>query len=331
MKGKKDGIIWSIVLIVFSIIIFFVLQFHLYTDGFKNIIRSILPFKLSEWREFFMVIMSGIFTSSFVTLIMNCSDYKNEKRDALENYFLVSIKFLFNIFGLKYLYIEEDIELIRNYYRERSANNLYKRKGNFQELNYKAKLELQEWIWKNESKNTRKRFRKVKSQYLMDCLEKITSKYDQELDEIAAQYKKISEFEFREVDDALRKIDFLFTNKSNRNMFIYKFLYGKQRDLLNKIESCNFNEIEENEYKKAIILDKILNIQDEIFVVEDNKFGKSIYNQYYYEIRCNLEFLLQIIYGNKYKENYPQKIHSLSSTHIDKRIIDNILDLENQD
>ena len=64
MKGKKDGIIWSIVLIGFSIVIFFVLQFHLYTDGFKNIIRGVLPFELSEWREFFMVIMSGIFTSS---------------------------------------------------------------------------------------------------------------------------------------------------------------------------------------------------------------------------------------------------------------------------
>lgn len=114
-------------------------------------------------------------------------------------------------------------------------------------------------------------------------------------------------------------------------MFIYKFLYKRQRDLLNKIESCNFNKIEENEYKKVIILDKILNIQDEIFVVEDNKFGKSIYNQYYYEIMCNLEFLLQVAYGDKYKENYPQKIHSLSSTHIDKKIIENILDSENQD
>lgn len=89
MSGKKNGIVWAVRLIIVSAIIFFVLQFRLYTSGFKVVMHCIFPFALAEWREFFMMIMSGIFTSSFVTLIMNYSDYENERRSTLENYFRI--------------------------------------------------------------------------------------------------------------------------------------------------------------------------------------------------------------------------------------------------
>lgn len=306
MKGKKDGIIWSLVLIAFSIIIFFVLQFHLYTDGSKNIIRNILPFELSEWREFFMVIMSGIFTSSFVTLIMNCSDYKNEKRDALVNYYLVSSRLMRNFRNIEYLCVGEEMELIRSFYLERSSNNMRMQMGMDKELNYKAKLALQEWIWKNESRETKRQFRNIKQQYLSDCVESLISKYDQELDKITAQYIKLSELNYREVEDAYGNINFLFANKLNRNEFIYKYIHERQRNLLHKIkmESYHFK----NHYTRntaVVMLDKILELQKEIFAVEENKYRKDIYNQYCYEITCNLEFLLQLTYKDKYEVNYP--------------------------
>ncbi len=269
MKGKKDGIIWSIRLIIFSAIIFFVLQFHLYTDEFKGVMSSILPFNLSEWRDFLMVIMSGIFTSSFVTLIMNCSDYKNERRAALVNYYLVSSRFMRNFWNIEYLYVGEEIELIRNYYLERSSNNMCMQMG-------------------------------------MDSVESFISKYDQELNKIIAQYIKLSELDYGEVEDAYGNINFLFTNKLNRNEFIYKYLHERQRNLLNKIklESYHFK----NHYNKdtaVVMLDKILELQKEIFTVEEKQYGKNIYNKYCYEITCNLEFLLQLTYKDKYEENYP--------------------------
>ncbi len=281
MKGKKDGIIWSIRLIIFSAIIFFVLQFHLYTDEFKDVMRSILPFNLSEWRDFLMVIMSGIFTSSFVTLIMNCSDYKNERRDALVNYYLVSSRFMRNFWNIEYLYVGEEIELIRNYYLERSSNNMCMQMG-------------------------------------MDSVENFISKYDQELNKIIAQYIKLSELNYGEVEDAYGNINFLFTNKLNRNEFIYKYLHERQRNLLNKIklESYHFK----NYYNKdtaVVMLDKILELQKEIFTVEEKQYGKNIYNKYCYEITCNLEFLLQLTYKDKYEENYPCWKEFFVSSHID--------------
>ncbi len=281
MKGKKDGIIWSIRLIIFSAIIFFVLQFHLYTDEFKDVMRSILPFNLSEWRDFLMVIMSGIFTSSFVTLIMNCSDYKNERRDALVNYYLVSSRFMRNFWNIEYLYVGEEIELIRNYYLERSSNNMCMQMG-------------------------------------MDSVESFISKYDQELNKIIAQYIKLSELDYGEVEDAYGNINFLFTNKLNRNEFIYKYLHERQRNLLNKIklESYHFK----NYYNKdtaVVMLDKILELQKEIFTVEEKQYGKNIYNKYCYEITCNLEFLLQLTYKDKYEENYPCWKEFFVSSHID--------------
>ena len=332
MKGKKDGIIWSIVLIGFSIVIFFVLQFHLYTDGFKNIIRGVLPFELSEWREFVMVIMSGIFTSSFVTLIMNYSDYKNERRDALVNYYLVSSRFMRNFRNIEYLYVGEEIELIRNFYLERSSNNMCMQMGMDKELKYKAKLALQEWIWKNESRGTRRQFRKIKQQYLSDCVESLISKYDQELDKIIAQYIELSELNYREVEDAYGNINFLFTNKLNRNEFIYKYLHERQRNLLHKIkmESYHFK----NHYTRdtaVVMLDKILELQKEIFAVEESKYGKNIYNQYCYEITCNLEFLLQLTYKDKYEANYPCWKEFYASSHIDMQKLESVQNTENQD
>lgn len=332
MKGKKDGIIWSIVLISFSIVIFFVLQFHLYTDEFKNIIRSVLPFELSEWREFFMVIMSGIFTSSFVTLIMNYSDYKNERRDALVNYYLVSSRLMRNFRNIEYLYVGEELELICNYYLERSSNNMRMQMGMDKELNQKAKLALQEWIWKNERSETRRQFKKIKQQYLSDCVERLISKYDQELDKITTQYIKLSELSYREVEDAYGNINFLFANRLNRNGFIYKYLHERQRDLLHKIkmESYHFK----NHYSKdtaVVMLNKILELQKEIFAVEESKYGKNIYNQYCYEITCNLEFLLQLTYKDKYETNYPSWKEFCKSSHIDVQKLENERNTENQD
>lgn len=331
MKGKKDGIIWSVRLIIFSAIIFFVLQFHLYTDEFKDVMRSSLPFNLSEWRDFIIVIMSGIFTSSFVTLIMNCSDYKNERRDALVNYYLVSSNIMYNFRNIEYLYIGEEIDLIRNYYLERNSNDICKQMGMDKELNYKAKLALQEWIWKNENRETRRQFRRIKQHYLSDCVESLISKYDQELDRIIAQYIKLSELNYREVEDAYGNINFLFTNKLNRNEFIYKRLHKRQRDLLNKIklESYHFK----NHYSKdtaVVMLDKILELQKEIFAVEESKYGKNIYNKYCYEITCNLEFLLQLTYKDKYEENYPHWKEFFVSSHIDMKKIESD-NIENQD
>lgn len=278
--------------------------------------RLILPFDLNELRDFFMVIMSGIFTSSFVTLIMNCSDYKNEKRNALENYFLVSYNFLSNFKDIKYLYIKEDLDLIRNYYLERSSNELRKNRG-IENQNFKAKIALQEWIWKNASKEERKRYKKIKQKYLSDRIENTISDYDKELDKIIKQYIKISQLSYQKIEDAYRNIDFLCTNKLNRNEFIYKFLHQKQSNLLNNIKYESYHFKNYNDKPNIVMLDKILELQNAIFTVEDKKNGKSIYNQYCYEVTCNLEFLLQLTYKKNHEENYPRQEEFLESSHID--------------
>lgn len=331
MKGKKDGIIWSIGLIVFSVIIFFILQFHLYTDGFRNVMSKILPFGLSEWREFFMVIMSGILTSSFVTLIMNCVDYKNEKRDALVNYFLVSHDFLRNFQNIEYLHFKEDFNLIRSYLAERSSNEMLKQAGLNKGLKYEAKLALQEWIWENESKETRKYLRKTKQKYLSDRLESIISEYVQQMEKIMEQYIRLSELKYREVEDAYRRIDFLCTNKKDKKGFIYKYLHERQRNLLNRIKSESYHF--KNHYGKINVvnmLDILLNLQNEIFMAVDKRYGKSIYNQYCYEITCNLEFLLQITYRKRYEANYPQQREFLKCSYVDIRKLENEQDMGNQ-
>lgn len=202
-------------------------------------------------------------------------------------------------------------------------------------LNYKAKLALQEWIWKNESKEIRKRCRKIKQKFLSERLESIISEYDQQIEKIMEQYIRLSELRYQEVEDAYRRIDFLFTNKLNRNEFIYKFLHERQRNLLNKIkeESYHFK----NHYSKTtavVMLNKLLQLQNEIFMVEDKRYGKSIYNQYCYEITCNLEFLLQLTYKKGYEANYPQQREFLKCDHVDIRKLEReeiSQNVENQD
>lgn len=318
MKGKKSGIIWSIRLIILSFVLFFILQFHLYTDSIKDMLNNILPFHLSDWRDFFMVIMSGIFTSSFVTLIMNCSDYKNERRDALENYYNASILFLSHFQNIEYLYIVEDIELVRAYYLERNSNYVRKNISEKADLNYRSKEKLQSWMWENTDEEIRKRLEKQKQEYLDATLESIVADYDQQLEHIAKQYIEISELSYQDVENACGKIDFLFTNKLNRKGFICKFIHKRQRELWKKIrlESYYFKQFS-IQTNAIVILDKILKLQNEIFEIEHCRYGKNIYNQYCYEMVCNLEFLLQIAYKKEYKENYPSRKDYLRKSYID--------------
>lgn len=318
MRGKKSGIIWSIRLIIISFFTYFILQFHLYTDIFKNIIGSILPFNLSDWRDFIIVIMSGIFTSSFVTLIMNCSDYVNERRDALEDYYNASILFLSHFQNIEYLHIVEDLELVRAYYLERSSNYVRKSMSETASLRYESKRKLQNWIWKATDEKIREQLKKQEQDYLDARLESIIAGYDQQLERIAQQYTELSELSYQDVENACGKIDFLFTNKLNRKDFIYRFLHNRQRDLWKKIrfESFYFKQIS-LQSNAIVILDKILKLQNEIFMAENCRYGKKIYNQYCYEVMCNLEFLLQITYKKQYKENYPSRSDYLRMGYID--------------
>ena len=70
-----------------SVLIFSILNFRLYTISFKNWIQSFVSSTaLSDWKSFFIIISSGAFTSSIVTLLISISEYRVEKRIALENY-----------------------------------------------------------------------------------------------------------------------------------------------------------------------------------------------------------------------------------------------------
>ena len=84
MRAKKSAIILSGSVAILSIICFTVLQFRIYNR--YNILFTKIP-NAGNIREFFMVITSGLFTSSCVTLIISIREYCVSKEEALRNLF----------------------------------------------------------------------------------------------------------------------------------------------------------------------------------------------------------------------------------------------------
>lgn len=119
MRSKKWSIIVSLIIMGVSVLIFSILNFHLYGACFMNWIMSFMSAtSLSEWKNFFIVISSGAFTSSIVILLISIAEYRVEKETALEGYISDTINFCSDFYNMKYLDIDIPIELLQGYYAE---------------------------------------------------------------------------------------------------------------------------------------------------------------------------------------------------------------------
>lgn len=309
-----------------SVLIFSILNFRLYPTCFKHWLLSFMvPMVLSDWKNFFMVISSGAFTSSIVTLLISIAEYRAERESALEDYIAATINFCTDFYNMEYLDIDIPKELLQEYYTEqwresikfasRKRNRGYVYNEEYIIPDSDVVTKIKEWIW-NCSLNaeTRKIFEAPcdKREYLDAEFADMIHKYDEEMDTVIKQYINLSDkINTQSLTSTIGRINFLFGNKYRKEV-LYKKMYNKNKEIVDRIHdvSSRFGEYHKNSKgNKLVILRFIQEIQDYIFSVEERKNGydKIVYNQYLFEMNCEIDNALRKLYGKKRYHGEPPK------------------------
>lgn len=245
---------------------------------------------LSEWKNFFIVISSGAFTSSIVTLLISIAEYRVEREKALEDYISDTINFCADFYNMIYLDIDIPIELLQGYYAEQwrkpiesilgNKNQGYIYNGEYIVPDSDVVTQIKEWLWKNTlNEEVRKEFQNpsTKREYLDAEFTRIIQKYDKEIDAVMKQYINLSDkVNCRKLTSSIGKIDFLFGNKYRKEV-LYKKMYSKNREIVSKINdvSYHFKEYQKaSEGNKPMMLHFTQDIQDYIFSIEEKEHTK---------------------------------------------------------
>lgn len=268
-------------------------------------------FHVNDLRNFFIIISSGVFTSSFVTLLISVSEYNVEKQEALEDFFDANIEFIANLYNLEYLRIDIPLELLREYYAETSGISVIKRsQGNV--YTYESQNRIKEYLWQQEPESIKKLYNTQSSQmvYLKEKFDKKIAEYDKQIDFVMKQYIEIAEkMNIRNLNKTIGRIDFLLKNKKYRKEFLYNKVYARQSELLRKIKNAAYHF---GEYYKAsngnklAMINFIMEIQNFLFSSTQKNGFDNIYMQYIFEMNCEMHKLLKLIYGKRNADSEPK-------------------------
>lgn len=273
MKGKKHGIIISIVVLIIA--------------------TSFLVIFAVKEIELGINISAGILTSSFVTLVISISDYLVEKRSTLENYYdeIGAILSAFN--EIKYVHInEKTLESARyiksiNFQRRTNIDNKSTKNDNDSIktlLEYYNKIQFWDKYMQSFSEK--------------DKIEIILCEVDKDYKDIIKAmdtYLKIEKISYSNVEKAFGRIDFLFDisklcphNQKLFRVWIYENLHKKIRDMLNIVQMENYHI---KKYKEGssinlyTVAEKIKELNEKLFEI------KFITNNGYEEMNVYAKFL----------------------------------------
>lgn len=288
MKVNCKAIWLSIIITIISLILLIIFQF--------------LDVKIEHIIIDVLVEMNlGIFSSSIITIFFYISAYKIEKRKLLGNYWNEIRKILINLSKIEYLNIDFKEDVIVGYIHEKS--NVWKKQYN--KMNPKNKIyeDLKNTkIIKNNIKKHKKEVieqlsKEGKRKFLNDELGKIYNKTVKKINKITGQYLEFLDYSIEELNCILGDMEF-FTGKENY-LKAYK-LYKNIYDLRIKIQNSarHFRYYKEGKVNKAIVLYEILELQKNIFRIEENKSYKTVSNELLDEMNNELEeFRAKIIYN----------------------------------
>lgn len=319
MRSKKWSIIVSLIIMGISVLIFSILNFRLYTTWFKNWMLLLMsPTILSDWKNFWVVISSGTFASSIVTLLISVSEYRVEKRIALEKYAEANIHFCADFYNMQYLNIRVPMKLLQGYYAEQwQPKRINKHQGNDKDDGQSATTEseakIKAWIWDNTNDDAKEMFDtdEKRKEYLDSDFKHMIQKYDEEIDAVMKQYITLSDkVNKRELNTTIGEVDFLFGNKYRKEV-LYKRMYVKNTETINKIKEVAyyFKEYYSAENgNKPLVLRFIHQIQEYMFSLEENAEWCIVHNQYLFEMNCEIDNLLRKLYGKKRYHDEPPKI-----------------------
>lgn len=274
------------------------------------VLFKLLDIKYSNnFTGFMKDIVLGTFCSSIVTVFFYISAYKVERKRVLEQYWNECRRMIIGLNRIDYMNIDYDKNMFVKFINEQKNKlwiteyyNQIKQKipaKEFENTNLiKRKIE-------NDNKDLLKKISEEASEkYLEEKIEELYNKTTEKMDKIVDQYLSYLNQSTDKLNFILGDIEF-FTGKAN---------YIKAHDLFQKIydlrvkiqESARyFRYYKYGEGNKAVVLSEILELQSNIFRIEESEDSKVVYSEFSDIMELKLEeFRAKIIYNIE-----PDKIH----------------------
>ena len=332
MRDKKRVLCFTGIIAIIGLAIFTFLEFRCYT-AFYSVLEKVFRSKtrMLQWKDYLIVISSGIFTSAIVTILVTTVDYLDARYKALEKVYLAAEDLEHAFAKIKYIFPDEPRELVKNLFCEIDGNDINqeinqqlldglkslddsdskeKYENLFLPIEKEAREKFKEYLWEHNQESIKSRFtlEADRQAYLeVNCDEKI-KKYAEQIEQAIQSYLVFDSIRTRELSAAYGELDF-FTKRGQKNIrnHIYDNLYIKLVKQVNAIKKANFHF---NLYtagkagNRGVMLDFIWKLQD-MLVSEDDNF---YYRQFMFDIDMQMVQVLIFSSGiNKHKDEFPDK------------------------
>lgn len=256
--------------------------------------------------EILLDIFIGMFGSGFFSLLIAIPTYNVSKRQLLEKYWEETRRLIEKFSSLDFMFIQYSSENMVSYIKElknkkwkEEFNKIGKEQLPLEDEKYKDLL-IKEYTENNKELVIQMSEKGFKS-YASDCIDRDVEKIRNKAREIYQQYIEVSKESTIELNFMLGDIQFLSGKKQLKKILddTYKPLFEK----INKIkeESYHFKLFLDGEGNEAIVLEKLLKLQKEIFDIKTKDLGDfksyTIYNSFSDNMLINLENFRAKIYG----------------------------------
>lgn len=269
----------------------------------------------------------GLFGSGCVALLLAIPSYNVSKIQLLEKYWQETRRLIEKFSNLQFLFNEYSDDIIVLYVNElknkkwiEEFNKVSKDKIAVEDKKYKDIL-IKEYI-SNHSELNKKVSKESIQKYSSECVDAYVEKLRNKAKEIYEQYINISKETTIELSFMLGDMQFFSGKKPY--VKIYNNTYQPLFEMLNKIkEECfHFQLFLDGEGNEAVVLEKILELQKEVFDVEinesDDYTSYIINNSFFDKMLINLEEFRADMYGIEPEE---QQLHPVECRTYNKKII----------
>ena len=258
------------------------------------VLFQLLDIKYSNnFTGFMKDIVLGTFCSSIVTVFFYISAYKVERKRVLEQYWNECGRMIIGLNRIDYMNIDYDKNIFVKFINEQKDKLWITEYYNQVKQKIPANKDLLKKISEEASEK-----------YLEEKIEKLYNRTTEKMDKIVDQYLSYLNQSTDNLNFILGDIEF-FTGKAN---------YIKAHDLFHKIydlrvkiqESARyFRYYKDGEGNKAVVLSEILELQSNIFRIEESEDSKVVYSEFSDIMELKLEeFRAKIIYNIE-----PDEIH----------------------
>lgn len=268
-----------------------------------------------EIFEIIMNLLIGLLGSTMVALLLNIPTYNVSKRQLLESYWEEVERLTRLINKVDYLFCDYDSEVVISYIHSLKQkpwidefNKVSKKKI---PADYKKYKEILVKCFQTENTELKEKLSKHGFDiYSSEQVDKYLQKFKTEYDEIINEYINLSKESTSKLNVLIGNMEFLCGKK--KMIEIHKKTYQPLYELLNKIkeEAYHFNLYLKGEGNEAVCVEKVLELQKELFNVKYENNSEIIYDSFCDNLSKESENLRAYIYNivPEYLEIHPRYV-----------------------